>query len=60
MSEALLKKLPFNGHDSPPTLGVWPTSGKKLLTLIIEESEGLGDEEDGDSGQRKNGENHVE
>lgn len=49
MPETLQKSRPFNGHDSPPTLGVLPKQGKKLLTLIIETLESGEGEKDAEN-----------
>ena len=57
MSKIIQRKRPFNGYDSPPTLGVCPPPGEKLITRVIMSNPEWQDYED-DGKKEKGGENN--
>jgi hypothetical protein len=59
MPEVPQRKMSFNGHDSPPTLGVFPPPGEKFITRVIMSNPEWQDCEDGEKEEQEGENNHV-
>lgn len=59
MSEIAQREMPFNGHEPPPTLGVWPAPVKKFITEVIESNPNFFDCVEDRGLNQKNEGNHA-